>query len=145
VCGKEFKRRGSQIKRARSCGCLRGVRNDPGITGRNIVLHEYRNGASARGLEFSLSVEQFVSIQAQPCFYCGSEPTRVKVLSKTKSTRSKYVYNGIDRVDNALGYVAGNCVSCCTRCNVSKGPMSQEAFIAMAQAIAAKHPLALEP
>lgn len=73
------------------------------------------------------------------CFYCGSAPVRVKNFRGAKSEHAAYVFNGIDRVDNARGYVADNCVACCTRCNVAKGTLTQEAFLRMARAIASRH------
>lgn len=30
-------------------------------------------------------------------------------------------YNGVDRKDNAKGYVTGNCLPCCWPCNYAKG------------------------
>ena len=38
------------------------------------------------------------------CFYC----------EKFSENRS---YCGIDRVDNDIGYILSNCVSCCSNCN----------------------------
>ena len=37
--------------------------------------------------------------------------------------------NGIDRVNNNLGYSKSNCVACCTFCNYAKSDHSQEEFI----------------
>jgi hypothetical protein len=41
---------------------------------------------------------------------------------------SKYIYNGIDRVNNNFGYLIDNCVTCCTNCNVAKMARTQEEF-----------------
>jgi hypothetical protein len=67
--------------------------------------------------EFTLSYEEFVVIaQVGTCHYCGA-PVRIR----------PYVCTGIggsyqlDRKDNSKGYVAGNVVSCCKRCNYAKG------------------------
>ena len=49
----------------------------------------------------------------QPCWYCGSMPIP---------------RNGIDRQDNSKGYEIGNCVPCCTKCNLLKSDMSYEDF-----------------
>ena len=32
----------------------------------------------------------------------------------------KFNYNGIDRVDNKIGYTLKNCVTCCKYCNNAK-------------------------
>lgn len=50
--------------------------------------------------------------------------------------RHAFVYNGIDRVNNAKGYVTGNVVSCCKNCNLMKKNMSADAFIAHVRRIA---------
>ena len=39
-------------------------------------------------------------------------------------------YNGIDRKDNALGYVEGNVVSCCKFCQYAKRDLPYEEFVA---------------
>lgn len=41
-----------------------------------------------------------------------------------------YVYNGVDRLDNAVGYLPGNCVPCCKFCNLAKAGGSYEEFVA---------------
>jgi hypothetical protein len=40
-----------------------------------------------------------------------------------------FVYNGLDRVDNTLGYLPGNVVACCTQCNGAKLNYTQEEFL----------------
>ncbi len=39
-------------------------------------------------------------------------------------------YNGLDRVDNALGYTPTNVVACCGLCNWIKRDLSQAQFLA---------------
>ena len=41
-----------------------------------------------------------------------------------------YTYNGMDRVDNAKGYVLGNVVPCCHTCNFAKRGMATNEFVA---------------
>jgi len=36
--------------------------------------------------------------------------------------------SGIDRLDNKLGYISGNCVPCCTLCNSKKGRLESLGF-----------------
>lgn len=35
----------------------------------------------------------------------------------------EFKYNGVDRVDNSIGYTDDNCVSCCKICNNSKSAL----------------------
>lgn len=66
--------------------------------------------ANKRSLEFSISLEEFITETAKPCVYCNN------LLGK-KSTYA----SGLDRKDNAIGYTAGNICSCCWICNSIKG------------------------
>jgi hypothetical protein len=49
-------------------------------------------------------------------------------------------YSGIDRINPSLGYVVGNVVPCCARCNVAKNNMSVEEFSAMLDRIRMHNP-----
>jgi len=40
-----------------------------------------------------------------------------------------YVYNGIDRKENGIGYIESNAVTCCKVCNWAKGKMSYGDFM----------------
>jgi len=71
----------------------------------------YQSGSRVRGLEFLLSIEDFIKITSEPCFYCW--------------IKSKW----IDRVDNSLWYTIENSISCCTMCNMMKKAYSQELFL----------------
>jgi hypothetical protein len=48
-------------------------------------------------------------------------------------------YNGIDRVDSSMGYVAGNVVPCCSTCNRMKLDHSYDDFIAHIKKIVAHY------
>lgn len=131
----------SQIK---SCGCLRaetaarsgrekaGSSNfkkilPNGQSALNIMYGAYRKGCKRRGFKFELSRKKFKYFTSQPCFYCGSEPSILKIGASILLK-----YNGIDRVDNNRGYIKSNCVTCCKRCNYMKGTLSFKNFIMQA-------------
>ena len=78
----------------------------------NSVFRSYKIGSKHRCLEFSISKEDFGKLTQQNCFYCGAEPSTTRTVAN-----STYIYNGIDRVDNSIGYVLNNCVPCCSKCN----------------------------
>jgi hypothetical protein len=61
------------------------------------------------------------------CHYCGVSPSMVRVLP---SGRGAFTYNGLDRVDNTLGYMLENVVPCCKTCNIAKGTMPYDDFMA---------------
>lgn len=47
----------------------------------------------------------------------------------------KYWYNGIDRIDSALGYIEGNVQPCCKEANLAKLNMSEEDFLQLIREI----------
>lgn len=61
--------------------------------------------------ESVLTKEQFQELSNQECHYCGKEGP-----------------NGIDRIDNSVGYTFENCVPCCKHCNYVKGDLSLADF-----------------
>jgi hypothetical protein len=50
-----------------------------------------------------------------------------------------YLFNGIDRLDNAEGYTKENCVPCCAEVNFAKGTMNQKDFINLCKEVAQQH------
>ena len=111
-----------------SCGCLWGERahrgRPKGGSGFNHLIKRYMEGAKSRGLEFSLTEEDFRALTQSKCHYCGVKPER-----KTRGKEWQlYVYNGIDRRNPLLGYMPENCVSSCFICNRAKNNLSYEQF-----------------
>lgn len=115
----------------KSCGCYRidKMRQKPGEAGFKQLLYTYKNGAKIRNLEFNLSDECFELLTKGNCFYCG-EPPSCKTRNYSKiSEHSVYTYNGIDRVDNSIGYIEQNCVTACGICNIAKKDTNYKDFL----------------
>lgn len=92
------------------------------IWARELIFYQKSN-AKLRGLEFSLTLEEFINLCSSSCYYCNCIP-------KTKMKRSCNFYrNGIDRINNDIGYTLNNCVTCCVTCNYMKRNMSYNDFI----------------
>lgn len=92
-----------------------------------LVLAQYRNRCRRRGVEWRLTEQEFVKLTQANCAYCGRGPS---------NKNNAYVYNGIDRRDNSLGYVPGNCATACKECNSIKGEhLSYSEMMAAALAI----------
>lgn len=85
----------------------------------NTLWSNYRRKAKNRGHEWKLTREQFYSLTQGNCTYCSLPPLQ-KVWNR--NPKLSYKYNGIDRMNNELGYTAKNCVPCCKECNQIKGP-----------------------
>jgi len=63
--------------------------------------------AKERKLNWELSIEEFSFIIDKPCYYCDN-----KIGGPVNKG------SGIDRIDNNLGYISNNILSCCESCNV---------------------------
>lgn len=114
VCGKIKNVRGRTIKSgtSKNCGCKKGekMKGVKRVT-HNTALHNlyvnYKGKAFRTNKEFELTVDEFEILTSSNCYYCGASPKNVY-----KHSLSNYVYNGVDRVDNTLGYIKSNVVSC---------------------------------
>jgi len=136
-CGTERLFRISNIQQGTtlSCGCLgkeirakvnKGNTNTRGAFGESsltFLINTYRGQARDRGMEYSLSREDFREITSSNCFYCDRPPSRVK---KMRTGYGSYTYNGVDRVDNDLGYTKSNCVASCRECNIAKNSVTKQ-------------------
>jgi len=114
----------------KSCGCYkaesykkRRIPNNHGEV--TAIIAGYLRHANSRGKEWCLSRSFVENIIKENCFYCGSPPSNLK---KTKNSIDGLKYNGIDRIDNNIGYVEENCVACCQQCNLSKRDLNIEEF-----------------
>jgi len=124
-CGTEKIIRGDHLKngKTKSCGCLNKespnnkMRLNSGLANMRNSIIDYKRHAKERGLEWSLTEDQFAEITKQDCFYCGAKPNNI---ANHNESFGKYIYNGIDRIDNDKGYTIDNVVSCCKNCNRSK-------------------------
>lgn len=115
----------------KSCGCRLG-RLNPSYKGEHYscvsyLMNNYKQSAKKRGLEFSLSRDFFSVLISGNCHYCGVPPNRLKYSDNSVDTPLRY--NGIDRVDNGIGYTPDNSISCCKECNFLKKDSSYIDFI----------------
>jgi hypothetical protein len=132
-CGREILAKSDNVigGGTRSCGCSR---RQGEVTFISNILSNYARRAPQRGLVFTLTHERFVELITQPCFYCGEENSNTWT---NKRTGEQFHYNGIDRVDNDQGYIEGNVVSCCGKCNFRKREVSAQELINWAYKIVA--------
>jgi hypothetical protein len=115
------------------------------MSSRNRLLFDYKRKAKMRNLVWELSAGKAEELFSLPCFYCKAPPASkiniyLNLQGKLRDSRSKthsqsklnatFVFNGIDRKDNNLGYTEENCVSCCAICNRAKGTLEFKDFIA---------------
>lgn len=152
VCGKKRTASTSELRSnsAKSCGCKNFVsgshgnrKYDPKHASFRAKAANYISHAKKRGIEISIGHEEIVELLKGDCYYCGSKPSntynarsRNRVNKKNKVQYAfnnpedhEVLYNGIDRIDNNSGYVIGNVVSCCKKCNTAKLDSSKNEFI----------------
>ena len=93
------------------------VRNFKSEAFKNIKRYykDYIKSATKRGYNITIDFDRFSALVQAPCYYCGHS-----IPEET---------NGIDRLDNSIGYINDNCVSCCWTCNRMKHVSSKQFFI----------------
>lgn len=139
-CGKITEVLGTSLRngKAVACGCNRGFNTGPHAKVQNKVLKahfiSYKTSKRANQLGFDLSYLEFENICRKNCYYCNSTPQPKKYLTYRPKSRlgDRYSYdnlNGIDRLDNSKGYIEGNCIPACGKCNMMKRDHTEEQFL----------------
>ena len=136
LCGSVTDKRLQTIEMAQSCGCMQSKRSRRVVgSGRrsaegtrveiNNLISIYKSNARKRDVPFDLTYIQFETLVDSECYFCGD--TGGNTLRKRGY--NDYSYTGIDRVDNSVGYLPSNCVSCCSWCNRAKNNGTLSNFV----------------
>lgn len=93
-------------------------------SGYKSIMNSYKGNAIKRGYEFTLTFDEFKKLVLSNCYYCRIEPSNVYF-------RNYYnvPYNGIDRINNNIGYLPSNVVACCKICNIAKNNNTYDEFM----------------
>ncbi len=100
----------------KSCGCAykdmgkRMVKPDNAHS-KNALYNLYVQRCKSRKLEL-MDKLTLLSIVIEPCYYCGLDYSINK-----KFKYSEFKCNGLDRIDNSIGYLKDNVLPCCQYCN----------------------------
>lgn len=93
------------------------------------LFSKYRNRAKKINAPFSITIDTFASLIFQKCYICGQSPrNKLRQMSGKGVAYGVLIYNGVDRIDNSLGYIDGNVMPCCAKCNSMKSKMSHDDF-----------------
>ena len=143
-CGKQIFVRTYSLKNGtKSCGCKSKF---PRVS--DMALNQkyatYKTVALKKGLDFTLTKNEFFEIIKDDCNYCGGKPKvwspyidtngnifdryKGKVDEQYMQSTSVFV-NGIDRIDSSKGYIKSNVVACCSKCNIMKNVYSEKEFL----------------
>lgn len=125
------------LGKSKSCG-LNNCRKSSTLGKRNpevslnSLYQSYKRKAILRKKTFNITKEQFKILINKNCFYCGIYPNNIYQIKNSKTGEIRcgtpLLYNGIDRVNNFIGYTINNCVSCCKLCNTMKMASTIEDF-----------------
>lgn len=100
----------------------------------SMLLHlykNYRNRAIQKKWKFEITFIDFCSIIFNKCYYCGRPPQ-----NRQKTSRGDIIeYNGIDRIENEIGYIETNILPCCKICNQMKNDMGLSEFCSYISAL----------
>ncbi|CAM4309058.1 hypothetical protein BAMA_22965 [Bacillus manliponensis] len=118
-------------KRRIHCGCLRKEPTNKYKNRKYAILKHYYNSSlvkrsSKKRFTEIIDFDIFVLLVQQPCVFCGDS---YSCILKDRFSSEQIKCNTIDRLNNNLGYVPGNCVPCCVKCNIAKGERTLEQFI----------------
>ena len=91
------------------------------FTNKHVIWNHYVKGSQKRGINFALTKTKFNELILLPCFYCDY--------------KKEGEVNGVDRLNNNMGYQDDNVVPCCELCNSMKGSQHPREFIDKLQAI----------
>lgn len=126
-CGLKTKVPGFILRRSmtKSCGCTKYLRLPKGEASRRKIIRAYKMQARKRKHIWKLSDEFVTKLLTNKCYCCG-----IKGYSKTKSYNNSghFRYNGIDRINNKLGYFVKNVRTMCYICNRAKSNLTERQF-----------------
>lgn len=98
---------------------------------KNYLYNTTVTNSKRRGHECLLTFEEFINTILKDCYYCGESPKKSSnqvIKSRGNINEPPLYYNGVDRLDPGLGYVIGNVVPCCSKCNYMKHVSTEEEF-----------------
>jgi hypothetical protein len=88
------------------------------------IYNRYKREAKRRGYFFSLTLKESIELFKSNCHYCGIKPSNTSKIGMLNIT-----YQGIDRMEQEVGYCTTNVVPCCKTCNFAKHKLSYKEFI----------------
>lgn len=127
-CGKMVDVRLNNLRtNSSSCGCYKGdeIRSRMGKPiqdlAANAVYHNCLKRSELKHWKIDLDVDFIKGLIFESCFYCKRTAEEAGLEWRRTGDLKRSVRKlGLDRVDNAVGYMKTNVVPCCYDCNMIK-------------------------
>lgn len=130
-CGREIAVVNSHLttNHTQSCGCFHidQISLSPGEASDNLAVDRIKRGARVRNISWDLDDAYVRRLVGEPCYWCGV--VRHNHHHHNFRFNVRLGWNGLDRLNNNLGYVTGNVVPCCGPCNMMKRTLTVDEFI----------------
>mgnify|MGYP000420341430 CR=1 FL=1 len=138
-CGATFDTSGTRLRRGdiimcRACACKLRPQSLKLYSNMELAFTKMikdRARQKTPPIPVSITVDEFTSLVAKDCHYCGAAPSQRSYFGK----RIPFLVNGLDRVDNAKGYSSDNVVPCCRFCNTAKSNLPVDTFLSRVAAV----------
>lgn len=136
------------LGKTKSCGCLakeiskKNIQHaikfrrkyEPHITSARRIWQNYCRMDKTNSSNPIISFEKFFKLSQQVCHYCGAMPNNKYNIfsysyykgSDLSINNGNFIYNGLDKINNAEKHTDSNCVPCCIICNRAKSNRSYE-------------------
>jgi len=143
-CGKTHIAAAGHLKSGgiQSCGCFaqeRRVDQFSTKTPMRGILSVYKKRAKDLNVPYTLTEEEFEILTSGNCHYCDSPPSNFCNRNYTSAydgkKHKKFLYSGLDRLDNSKGYELNNVVPCCWPCNSARNSKSVDEFLSLVKLI----------
>ena len=114
----------------RQCYAIRDSANFDKHWGYKSAYQRIKKDAASADRVFEIKVDDFRYLCQQNCYYCDSTPSNlITYRGKNSFTFRYFMYSGLDRLNNDIGYTRQNVVPCCIICNRAKNSMPFKDFI----------------
>jgi len=114
----------------RQCYAERDAANFDAHWGYKAAYSRIKKDARTADRVFEIKLDEFRYLCQQNCYYCDSPPSNLITYRGQNSFTFRYfMYSGLDRLNNEIGYTRQNVVPCCIICNRAKNSMPFKDFI----------------
>ncbi len=123
----------NKLPNSTTISCKTRWKTAKGHSGLVAAYSQIRYASKKRKLEFNLTIDEFKRLSVQDCHFCGRKPHQYKYphssnVSEAWMKHGLFIKNGLDRINNNLGYSVSNCFPACSTCNFMRGSLSVAQF-----------------